>query len=52
MLHTISGGSSDTELNELTVRPIGSPLRARVATTATPVANMPSVSRNARVTRG
>jgi len=41
----ISGGSSETELNELTIRPRGSPSGAAV-TKATPVANRDSASRN------
>jgi len=41
-LHRTSGGSSDTELNELTVNPVGAPSAARVVTTVTPVANWAS----------
>ena len=47
-LHTTRGGVSDTELKELTVRPMGSPLGARAVITVTPVGNMLSVSRKAR----
>jgi hypothetical protein len=47
-LQTISGGVRDTELKELTVRPMGSPPGARAVITVTPVGNMPSVSRKAR----
>src|SRR5215211_4244324 len=42
------GGSSETEVSELTISPAGSPSGAAV-TKATPVANMPSASRNERV---
>ena len=45
-LHSTSGGSSDTELNELAVRPSNSPLGERAVTMVTPVANMPSALRN------
>jgi hypothetical protein len=41
----IIGGASETELNELTIRPRGSPSGA-AATNATPVANRESASRN------
>ena len=42
-----SGGSSETELNELTITPAGSPAGAPV-TNVTPVANLESASRNER----
>src|SRR4051812_23919282 len=42
-----SGGSSDTDARELTIRPAGSPPTV-VVTNATPVANAPSASRKAR----
>jgi len=41
----IRGGSSETELNELTTSPRGSPAGAAV-TKATPVANLDNASRN------
>ena len=41
-LHTTSGGASETELNELTVRPTGSPLGARAVITVTPVETCPA----------
>src|SRR5215208_5795043 len=41
------GGSSETEVSELTISPAGWPSGAAV-TKATPVANLPSASRNAR----
>jgi hypothetical protein len=41
------GGSSETEVSEFTMRPAGSPSGAAVMN-ATPVANLPSASRNAR----
>ncbi len=41
-LHKISGGASETELNELAVMPINWPWSARVVITVTPVANCPS----------
>jgi hypothetical protein len=43
-----SGGSSETDASELTIIPAGSPPGAAV-TKATPVANLPSASRNAAV---
>ena len=43
-----SGGSSETELNELIVSPIGSPAGSSAVTTVTPVAKLPSVSRKSR----
>src|SRR5690606_38222614 len=39
------GGSNETELNELTVKPIGAPSGAAVVTTVTPVAKRPSAVR-------
>ena len=44
----MSGGSSDTELNELTVRPIGSPFGAVLVTMVMPVTKLPNVSRKER----
>ena len=41
------GGSSETDVSEFTISPAGSPSGAAV-TNATPVANLPSASRNAR----
>jgi hypothetical protein len=41
------GGSSETEVSEFTISPVGSPSGAAV-TNATPVANLPSASRNKR----
>src|SRR5262245_33234066 len=46
MLNRTSGGSSDTELNELTVAPIRIPPSVTAVTTAMPVAKQPSASRN------
>src|SRR3990167_720746 len=45
-LHSTRGGVSDTELKELAVRPTNLPWASRAVTTVTPVANMPSASRN------
>jgi hypothetical protein len=45
--NAIMAGSSETEASELTIRPAGSPSGAAV-TNATPVANLPSASRNDR----
>ena len=42
-----SGGSSETDVSEFTISPVGSPSGAAV-TKATPVAKRPSASRNAR----
>jgi hypothetical protein len=42
-----SGGSSETDVSELTINPAGSPSGAAV-TNATPVANLPTASRNER----
>ena len=48
----IDGGVSDTELNELAVRPTSVPSSARAVTMVTPVANMPSAARNAWASSG
>ena len=45
--NAIRGGSSETEVSELTISPAGSPSGAAV-TNATPVANLPSASRKER----
>ena len=50
-LHKTSGGESETELNELAVMPTNWPDGARAVITVTPVANWPSASRNARVSK-
>jgi hypothetical protein len=42
-----SGGSSETDVSELTMSPAGSPSGIAV-TNATPVGNLPSASRNVR----
>jgi hypothetical protein len=47
-LHSTKGGSSDTELKELTVNPTGVPSAAVVVTMVTPVANIPKALRNSR----
>ena len=44
----MSGGSSDTEVKELTVTPIGRPVPSTVVAIATPVAKLPITSRNWR----
>src|SRR6266571_5091295 len=44
-LHNTSGGSSETELKELTVTPWKQPSGKRTVTTVTPVANCASVRR-------
>jgi phage tail tape-measure protein len=46
MLHSTSGGSSETELKELIVRPTGAAAASRVVTTATPVAKRDITRRN------
>src|ERR1700709_2628579 len=46
-LHSTSGGSSETELNELAVMPINWPDSVRVVITVTPVANWLRASRKA-----
>src|SRR5262245_60244061 len=43
----IRGGSRETEVKELAVRPRGRPSRSKAATTVTPVRNVPSTLRNA-----
>src|SRR5579872_1379868 len=43
-----SGGSSESELKELTVRPCGLPSAARVVSTATPVVKRPQARRKSR----
>ena len=48
-LHSTSGGASETELKELAVRPMKLPCASRAVTMVTPVANMPSASRNSEV---
>ena len=45
-LHSTSGGSSETELKELAVRPRKLPSASRVVMTVTPVANCDSAWRN------
>ena len=40
-LQSTSGGVSETELNELAVRPVSTPCADRVVIIVTPVANMP-----------
>ena len=45
MLHSTSGGFSDTELKLLTVMPSGVPSGARVVMMVTPVAKLPSALR-------
>src|SRR5690349_16047222 len=52
MLHSTRGGSSETELNELTVMPTGRPSGARAVITVTPVTNRPRQRRKARVSTG
>src|SRR6185437_2357347 len=47
-LKRTSGGSSETELNELMVSPMRSSCLPRAVTTATPVANSPRARLNAR----
>src|SRR3954462_5234530 len=51
-LHRISGGSSDTELKELTVRPCGLPWASTVVITVTPVTKEPRTWRSSRVSKG
>src|SRR5215467_10085705 len=46
MENSTRGGSSDTELNELTVIPCSDPSLPRVAATTTPVGKAPSALRN------
>src|SRR6476620_3167916 len=45
-LHSTIGGSSETELKLLAVRPMSSPSTTRVVTTVTPVVNEPRALRN------
>ena len=45
-LHSTIGGSSETELKLLAVRPTSSPSTPRVVTTVTPVVNEPRALRN------
>src|SRR5665647_581540 len=52
MLNRTSGGSSETELKELTVAPSRSPSEVRLVMTATPVGKSESTSRNARAGSG
>ena len=47
-LHDTSGGSSETEANELQVSPIGWPSESVVVMIATPVGKLPSALRKAR----
>ncbi len=47
-LHKTSRGLSETELNELAVRPMKAPFSSRVVMMVTPVANCDSALRNAR----
>src|ERR1035437_9408989 len=50
----MSGGSSDTDVKELAVRPCASPAWLRIVTMATPVAKCPQAMRNwlaSRLTR-
>ncbi len=47
--HSTSGGSSDSALNELQVRPTGAPGVSRQVTIVTPVAKRPSAVRSSRV---
>src|SRR5437016_5362210 len=42
----IRGGSSDTDVKELAVKPCDSPASLRIVTTATPVAKCPHAMRN------
>ena len=44
----MSGGSSETELKELIVTPIGSPSELNAVTMVTPVAKLPSALRKSR----
>ena len=45
-LHSTSGGSSDSDENELAVRPTLRPSAAHVVITVTPVGNCPNAARN------
>src|SRR5438128_8126393 len=52
-MHTrTSGGSSDTDVNELAVKPRGEPSGWIVVTTVTPVTNAPSARRNSARSKG
>ena len=52
-LHSTRGGSRETELKELTVRPTGAPSAAMAVTTVTPVAKPPrAVAEGAAVEGG
>jgi hypothetical protein len=51
-LHNTIGGSSETELKLLAVRPTSMPSAERVDTTVTPVANAPSALRKERISSG
>jgi hypothetical protein len=51
-LNSTSGGSSDTELNELTVMPSRSPRALMAVTMTTPVGNRPRASRKLRLSNG
>ncbi len=48
-LHSTSGGSSETELNELAVSPTSAPPSVRAVTMVTPVANIASEARKSLV---
>jgi hypothetical protein len=46
-MHTRTiGGSNDTDVNELAVKPARSPSASKVVTTVTPVMNCPAAFRN------
>ena len=47
MHQSTSGGSSDTEVNELTVMPVGFPDASSAVMTVTPVAKLPKAWRRA-----
>src|SRR6516225_4250945 len=49
MLTSSNAGSSDTDENELAVKPSGLPSSLAVVTIVTPVMNAPNASRNSRV---
>ncbi|MNV74315.1 hypothetical protein D3C71_1675230 [compost metagenome] len=51
-LHSTKGGSSETELNELAVRPWKRPCASTVVTTVTPVTKSPSAWRRALPSKG
>ena len=50
-LHNTNGGESDTELNELAVKPTSWPSLVRAVTMVTPVANMPKAVRNSELVK-